>query len=146
MKLEKWGIMKKNKITEIGEIESISGNVISVRLFDNIKGDKPAVYDTIRRFQPTWLGHLAETIDCVIEREITEETIPVAVLEQKTKYDLAQDILCKFSISVMPKEEGLYPSVEFGLEKLEQLGLPQYTYEEIIEKIVREMKDHLNNN
>lgn len=31
--------MSKNRITEIGEIDSISGNSISVKLFDNIKSN-----------------------------------------------------------------------------------------------------------
>ena len=31
--------MSKNRITEIGEIDSINGNSISVKLFDNIKSN-----------------------------------------------------------------------------------------------------------
>jgi len=127
----------------VGVSPNTSNDRFQNRLLDNITKNTPAVYDRVRSFQPTWLGHLTETIECIIEAEITEETIPVSVPEQKTKYDLAKDILSNFAIVVMPKEEGQYPSVQFGLEKLEQLNLPQYSYEEIIEKIVREMKDYL---
>src|SRR5690606_33557430 len=35
--------MSKSKITEIGEIDSISGNSISVKLFDNIKSNMPII-------------------------------------------------------------------------------------------------------
>jgi hypothetical protein len=38
--------MSKNKITEIGEIDSISGNNISVKLFDNIKSNMP-IFDGV---------------------------------------------------------------------------------------------------
>jgi len=41
--------MSKNKITEIGEIDSISGNNISVKLFDNIKSNMPIIDGVVYR-------------------------------------------------------------------------------------------------
>lgn len=41
--------MAKNKITEIGEIDSINGNSISVKLFDNIKSDMPIIDGVVYR-------------------------------------------------------------------------------------------------
>lgn len=41
--------MSKNKITEIGEIDSISGNSISVKLFDNIKSNMPIIDGIVYR-------------------------------------------------------------------------------------------------
>ncbi len=41
--------MSKNRITEIGEIDSISGNNISVKLFDNIKSDMPIINGVVYR-------------------------------------------------------------------------------------------------
>lgn len=41
--------MGKNKITEIGEIDSINGNSISVKLFDNIKSDMPIINGVVYR-------------------------------------------------------------------------------------------------
>lgn len=41
--------MSKNKITEIGEIDSISGNNISVKLFDNIKSNMPVIDGVVYR-------------------------------------------------------------------------------------------------
>lgn len=41
--------MSKNKITEIGEIDSISGNSISVKLFDNIKSNMPIIDGVVYR-------------------------------------------------------------------------------------------------
>lgn len=41
--------MSKNKIAEIGEIDSISGNSISVKLFDNIKSNMPVIDGVVYR-------------------------------------------------------------------------------------------------
>lgn len=41
--------MSKNKITEIGEIDSISGNNISVKLFDSIKSNMPIIDGVVYR-------------------------------------------------------------------------------------------------
>lgn len=41
--------MAKNNITEIGEIDSISGNIISVRLFDNLKSNMPIIDGIVYR-------------------------------------------------------------------------------------------------
>ena len=41
--------MVKNKITEIGEIDSISGNSISIKLFDNLKSNMPVIDGIVYR-------------------------------------------------------------------------------------------------
>src|SRR5680860_598788 len=41
--------MAKNKITEIGEVDSISGNSISVKLFDNIRSNMPIIDGVVYR-------------------------------------------------------------------------------------------------
>lgn len=41
--------MSKNKITEIGEIDSVSGNNISVKLFDSIKSNMPIIDGVVYR-------------------------------------------------------------------------------------------------
>ena len=41
--------MQKNRISEIGEVDSISGNTISVRLFDNIKSNMPIIDGVVYR-------------------------------------------------------------------------------------------------
>lgn len=41
--------MGKNRISEIGEIDSISGNNISVKLFDNIKSNMPIINGVVYR-------------------------------------------------------------------------------------------------
>jgi len=49
MKSKRLGKMSKNKITEIGEIDSISGNNISVKLFDSIKSNMPIIDGVVYR-------------------------------------------------------------------------------------------------
>jgi len=49
MKSKKLEQMSKNKITEIGEIDSINGNSISVKLFDNIKSNMPVIDGVVYR-------------------------------------------------------------------------------------------------
>jgi hypothetical protein len=49
MKSKKLEQMSKNKTTEIGEIDSISGNSISVKLFDNIKSNMPVIDGVVYR-------------------------------------------------------------------------------------------------
>lgn len=49
MKLRKSEKMLKNRITEIGEIDSISGNNISVKLFDSLKSNMPIIDGVVYR-------------------------------------------------------------------------------------------------
>jgi len=49
MKSKKLEQMSKNRITEIGEIDSINGNSISVKLFDNIKSNMPVIDGVVYR-------------------------------------------------------------------------------------------------
>lgn len=49
MKLKQLEKMSKNKATEIGEIDSINGNAISVKLQDNIKSNMPIIDGVVYR-------------------------------------------------------------------------------------------------
>ncbi len=116
------------------------------RLLRNILDGVPAVYDTSWKFQPTWLKHLDEIIESIIKRGIINETIPISVPELKTRYEIAKDILSKFNIAVS-SEDKHDPSPMFSekLDKLRELRLPQYTYNEMIMGIVQEIKDYIKN-
>jgi len=114
------------------------------RILKNIKEKTPAVYDSSWKFQPTWLGHISQTIEAVLEKNITGEIIPVSVPEMKSRFDVARDILSQFGIKAEAKdEENKTPAIELPLEKLTELGIPQYNYSEIIEKCVKEIKDNI---
>lgn len=129
----------------IGQSPNTTNDRPHNRLLKNITEKTPPIYDNSWRFQPTWLGHLSECIDLVIERNITNEVIPVAISELKTRYDLAQDILSNFGITAISEntQKNPIPAVGEELRKLTDLNLPQYSYEEIITNVVNEISDHL---
>lgn len=111
------------------------------RILKNLDEKIPAIYDTSWKFQPTWLGHISEVIEIIIEKSIKNETIPIAVPELKSRFDVAKDILSQFGISVKPKNDNdKTPVITVNQSKLKELGLPEYTYSEIISKIIKEIK------
>lgn len=112
------------------------------RILKNLDEKIPAVYDTSWKFQPSYAGHISEIIKICIEKNIVNQTIPVAVPELKSRFDLANDILQAFGIEVTPTDlNDQTPSAFTDLTMLETLGLPQYTYDEVIEKIIEEIKN-----
>ena len=129
-------------------IVGFSPNTVNDRPFNrflrNITEGIPAVYDTSWKFQPTWLRHLEEVIEAILEQGIINETIPVSVPELKNKYEIAKDILPQFNIDVSPEDKhDPTPTFSETLDKLEELKLPKYTYNEMIQGIVQEIKDYL---
>ena len=129
----------------IGQSPNTTNDRPHNRLLKNITEKTSPVYDASWKFQPTWLGHLSECIDLVIERGITNEVIPLAVPELKSRYDIAKDILSKFNIKAIPedKKKNQIPVLRGELSNLTDLNLPQYPYKEIIIKVVDEIKDYL---
>ena len=129
-------------------IEGFSPNTSNDRPFNrilkNITEKTPAVYDTSWKFQPTWLKHVVEVIEIVIEREIINEIISLSVPELKTRFDIAKDILSEFGIKVTPEDKGdSQPIFEDDLSQLKKLKLPQYSYNEMIAGIKKEIKEFL---
>lgn len=113
------------------------------RLLKNLDDGTPAEYDTSWKFQPTYIGHISEVIKEVIEKGITNEIIPVAVSDLKSRFDTAKDILSPFGIEVKPfdAKDASHSSKPEELTKLKELGLPTYTYGKMINKIVDEIKN-----
>lgn len=113
------------------------------RLLRNLDGGVPAEYDTSWKFQPTYLGHISEVIKAVIQRDINSEIIPVAVDDLKSRYDTANDILTPFGIEVKPfdAKDTNHFSEKKSLSKLAELNLPVYTYDQMIKKILEEIRN-----
>lgn len=111
------------------------------RLLRNLDDGAKAEYDTSWKFQPTWIGHISEIIKICIDRDTYRETIPVAAADLKSRYDVALDILSPFGIKVFPidKKDTLKVTQD-NLEKLKQLNLPTHSYQDMINKIVAEIK------
>ena len=114
------------------------------RILKNITEKTPAGYDISWKFRPTWLKHISEIIQVIIERNIQNEIITISVPEVKTRYDIAKDILTDFNINVLPEDKkSKTPLFSNDLNKLKELRLPVYTYNEMIEGIKKEVKDYL---
>ncbi len=111
------------------------------RILKNLDQRTEAIYDTSWKFQPTYIRHIAEVIKEVLERNINNEIISVAVKDLKTRFDIAKDILEPFNILVTPvNKRDTTPVISDNLEKLSALHLPQYSYQEIITEIAAEIK------
>jgi dTDP-4-dehydrorhamnose reductase len=147
----------ENCIKKSGVVYTILRPSLTMGLSPNTKNDRPfnrvlqkidsgtrTFYaDDSWEFQPTWLRHLAEVTDEVINRGIVGETIPVCVPEPTTKYEMSKDMLRPFNIHVRPANEGdSTPVVNENLDKLDKLGLPSYSYGEMIDGIVEEIKKY----
>ncbi len=111
------------------------------RILKNLDDGTPAVYDTSWKFQPTYIGHISEVILQVIKLGIWNQTIPVAVPELKSRYDVAKDILSQFNINVTPTDLHDTTKPQTGdLSILSSFHLPTYSYGSIISKIIDEIK------
>ncbi len=103
----------------------------------NSKKDLPA--DSDREYSPTYIGHVSEVIISSLEKHNSGQTLPVAVNEIKTKYEIAKDILKPLGLKAIPKKGQKMKLITEDLGKLEELGLRTYKYQEVIERIVGEI-------
>jgi dTDP-4-dehydrorhamnose reductase len=147
-KSEEYAVGTKNGfvILRPSLIIGFSPNTINDRPFNrilkNIDEKTEAIYDTSWKFQPTYLRHISEVILEVIKKNIVNEIISIAVPEVKTRFDIAKDILGKFGITVTPVDKQDTSEVVIDdLKKLDELNLPKYSYHEIIEQIISEIKN-----
>jgi dTDP-4-dehydrorhamnose reductase len=115
------------------------------RLLKHIRENSEASYDTSWKFQPTYLRHISEIIQKIIESNIFNEIIPIATPEIKSRFDLAKDILTPFNITVNSEDKkDTSPTFSEDLSKLKKLDLPEYTYKEMIRNIIEEIKEREN--
>ncbi len=113
------------------------------RLLNNLLEKTPAVYDSSWKFQATYLRHISEIILKIIESNISNQTIPIAVPELTSRFKLAKDILSPFGIEVTEEDQNKEtPVYSEDLSKLKELGLPEYSYSEMIENIIQEIKNN----
>ena len=103
----------------------------------------PAEYDTSWKFQPTYIGHLSEVISEIIAKNIDHKILPVVVDDLKSRFDTANDILSPFGVKVVPvnNHDTAHFSEKKDISKLKELNLPTYTYQEMINRIIEEIKN-----
>jgi dTDP-4-dehydrorhamnose reductase len=112
------------------------------RLLKNIDEKTEAIYDISWKFQPSYIGHVAEVIEEIINRNILNEIISIAVPNLKTRYDIAKDILEAFNIKVTPINRNDNTAIiTDNLNNLRRHKLPEYSYEELIGKCIEEIRN-----
>jgi len=114
------------------------------RLLKNITHHTPAVYDTSWQFQPTWLRHLCEVIEQCISQIVFNHIIPITVPQLCTRYSLAKDILSDFGVTVLAEDKKDTTPLFFDTQDtLHALGLPVYSYQQMIDGIKEAISNFL---
>lgn len=110
------------------------------RILKNIDAGTEVQYDNNWQFQPTWLGHISEIIDVLIDQNKINISVPIVTEDFATRFRIAKDILDNFNIKVVPIEKDKVSKDASHSDTLTDLGLPTYSYKEIVAKIVDEIK------
>lgn len=112
------------------------------RILKSLESTEKVEYDISWKFQPTYIRHVSEVIKQAIHKNIFEHIIPIQVEDLKSRFDVAKDILSPFHIPVHPIDmKDTSSSVKNSTTTLKELNLPIYTYTQIIENIVEEIKN-----
>lgn len=111
------------------------------RLLKNLLEHTPAVYDMSWKFHPTYVHHISEVVLSCIDQSVWNTNLPVVVPEVKTRFDTARDILSPFGIDVQSIDNhDLTPNQPYDTQALSRLGLPEYTYDQMVSEIVNEIR------
>ena len=98
-KAEEWFIILRPSLI-LGVSPYTSSDTYFNKLLRNIRVWKWDSYDHILEFKPTWLKHVSEVIESILENKVITETIPVSVPESVTRYRCAKDIASHFGVKV----------------------------------------------
>ena len=99
-------------------------------------------FDTSWKLQPTYLGHIPQIIEKVINNNLWNMVVPVFIDEIVTQCQIAQDILSEFGLSVKQIDQGIdIPQSRDSLKVFNSFNLYPYTYKEVIEVIIQEIKN-----
>ena len=127
-------------------IFGMSPNTMSNKPFNKIirclnTKTKSAAFDTSWKFQPTYIGHVSQTINQIIQKNIWNKTITIFINEVVTKYQIANDILCQFDYHIKPLD--LHINIQLSkdsLTNMRELNLTPSTYKDMIKTIITEIK------
>lgn len=99
-------------------------------------------FDTSWKLQPSYVGHLSQAIDKVIQRDLWNKTIPVFINEIVTQYQLAYDILEPFGVSIKEVDQHMdIPLSPENLTDMNGLELMPNSYKDMVKLIVEEIKN-----
>jgi len=114
------------------------------RLLKNIDEKVPAVYDTSWVTPMGYIGLITAIIKEILNKDLKKLIIPIFTEEKRSRFQMAKDILKHFNIEVTPVDKQdnsmsvAFPNVSQHLKKL---NLPYIGYEDMVAKIIQEIKD-----
>jgi dTDP-4-dehydrorhamnose reductase len=113
------------------------------RIVRTLREGKPTSYDNTWKFPPTYLRHVSETIQALLQGKIENKTIVVAIPELKSMYEIASDILKPFGKIIMPNYKAKKWMEVERLPEPSGLELPRYSYDEMIQAVTQEIKEKI---
>jgi len=124
-------------------IFGLSPNTVSDRPYNRllraIEKNQAAEFDADLKFFPTYLGNLSEVCCAIIERNISNETVPVCSERLCSRAEVARAVLEPFGIEVIETHSGKSGSnAPLTQASLKRLELPNYSASEALEKIANE--------
>lgn len=113
------------------------------RILNNVTKGLPAVYEDSWNFQPTYIGHISKVIEACIKKGLWNQTFEVVVPKVSTRYKLSKDILSHFNIEVEKEttEKPYFKDEDISIEPLVKNKLPTFSYSELVDLVVEEIKD-----
>jgi dTDP-4-dehydrorhamnose reductase len=128
-------------------IVGFSPNTTNPRPFNRILkclDDKTTTgeFDTSWKLQPTYIGHIPQIIKKTVETNVWNKTIPVFIDELVTQYQIAQDILGEYGITVNQIDQHInIPPSKNDLKEFTFFDLSPHTYKEMITTISKEIEE-----
>lgn len=112
------------------------------RVYRCIKNPEFAEFDTSWKFQPTYIGHLSDVIKKAVKNNIFNHVVHVFSPSIETQFSTARDILKPFDVEVRPIDKQMdMPLQEKSESELTELGLPAFSYQEMIDAIHEEIRE-----
>lgn len=101
--------------------------------------------DISLKVQPTYLGHISTIIQRSIEMKIWNKTIPISVGEEKTKFQILNDVFGKVGAKINKVDLKRLPfnSVQNIDEILSGYKLPTMNYAQFVQLCFDELKDFI---
>lgn len=112
------------------------------QILDHVRNKTDAEFSCAWCFNMTYLGHVTEVVTEIIERDdLLGKIIPIVASGDTTIYQVSKDVMSKFDLDVkeLPGDPTGEPE-EVDLGIYQKLGLPVYSYGEVIERLVEEIK------
>ena len=117
-------------------------SVMFNNILDGVLRGTQVIVDSEWKFQPSWIDHVCEVIAQWLDGKIMDQgpLYPI-VPEVKSRFEIAEDILSRFSLHAVPVQNPRYEENELiGQESLIRNNLPIYSYENVLNTIVEQMR------